>query len=298
MQEICGSCPSFMYRLSVFSGEMAVDCDAEHILRCPTVLWYDRTVQMWKEVDDMKKTYGYRGAFYLLGLLVLALGITLNTKVGLGVSPIISVSYSISTIWRFDFGNTTLAQYVVFIAVEMVLHIVWFCRYRRRTDDGLRHAERCNLKLVLLLDVLQFPLSLVFTRFLNGFSACIPNFAADCAGQFAGSFAGRFLILLSAIALTGIGAALSLNVRLVPNPGDGIVQAIADCIGKRVGFTKNCFDVCNILTTIAVSLIFEEHLVGIGLGTVVAVVGVGRVIAVFNRFCWGHMAKLAGLPQT
>ena len=48
----------------------------------------------------------------------------------------------------------------------------------------------------------------------------------------------RIIALLIAIILTGIGAALSLNMRLVPNPGDGIVQAIADCIHKSVGFTK------------------------------------------------------------
>ena len=42
----------------------------------------------------MQKNYIYRGGFYLVGLLVLALGISLNTKTGLGVSPIISVSWS------------------------------------------------------------------------------------------------------------------------------------------------------------------------------------------------------------
>lgn len=36
-----------------------------------------------------------RGIIYITGLLTLALGIILNTKAGLGVSPIISVSYSI-----------------------------------------------------------------------------------------------------------------------------------------------------------------------------------------------------------
>lgn len=66
----------------------------------------------------MQKTYFYRGLFYLMGLLILALGITLNTKTGLGVSPIISVSFSISTIWHFNFGNTTLVLYALFVVVE------------------------------------------------------------------------------------------------------------------------------------------------------------------------------------
>ena len=46
----------------------------------------------------MKKSTYYRWGFYIAGLLILALGIILNTKSGLGVSPIISVAYSISTI--------------------------------------------------------------------------------------------------------------------------------------------------------------------------------------------------------
>ena len=46
----------------------------------------------------IKKPILFRGLFYAAGLLILALGLTLNTKTGLGVSPIISVAYSISVI--------------------------------------------------------------------------------------------------------------------------------------------------------------------------------------------------------
>ena len=56
----------------------------------------------------MKKQNVYRISFYILGLLILAMGLTLNTKAGLGVSPIISVSYSISTIFHLNFGDMTL----------------------------------------------------------------------------------------------------------------------------------------------------------------------------------------------
>ena len=42
------------------------------------------------------KENGYRALVYILGLLVLAMGLTLNTKAGLGVSPIISISYAVS----------------------------------------------------------------------------------------------------------------------------------------------------------------------------------------------------------
>ena len=103
------------------------------------------------------------------------------------------------------------------------------------------------------------------------------------------------MVLVLAVILTGIGAAMSLNMRIIPNPGDGIVQAIADCIYRSVGFTKNCFDLVNITVTITVSLIFAGHLVGIGVGTVLAVIGVGRTIAVFNHFTYDRMIRLAGV---
>ena len=88
---------------------------------------------------------------------------------------------------------------------------------------------------------------------------------------------------------------MSLNMRIIPNPGDGIVQAIADFIHKRVGFTKNCFDLFNICITISVGMIFAHKLVGVGIGTVVAVLGVGRVIVLFNHLFMKKMTEAAGV---
>ena len=226
----------------------------------------------------MQKTYFYRGLFYLMGLLILALGITLNTKTGLGVSPIISVSFSISTIWHFNFGNTTL---VLFVVVEMILHTIRSLHARQSEGLPLEHANQMNLKLVLFMDILQFPLSLIFTRFLNIFSGMIPDLWTTYPDSFAGSFPGRILFLIIAIILTGVGAAMSLNMRIIPNPGDGIVQAISDFI-----------------LTISVGLIFAHHLVGIGIGTVLAVIGVGRAIAAFNHFFKQPMAVLSGMNES
>ena len=246
----------------------------------------------------MQKTYFYRGLFYLMGLLILALGITLNTKTGLGVSPIISVSFSISTIWHFKFGNTTLVLYALFVVVEMILHTIRSLHARQSEGLPLEHANHMNLKLVLFMDILQFPLSLIFTRFLNIFSGMIPDLWTTYPDSFAGSFPGRILFLIIAIILTGVGAAMSLNMRIIPNPGDGIVQAISDFIHKSVGFTKNCFDLFNICLTISVGLIFAHHLVGIGIGTVLAVIGVGRAIAAFNHFFKQPMAVLSGMNES
>ena len=233
----------------------------------------------------MRQSAVYRTFFYLLGLLFLALGLTLNTKAGLGVSAIISVSSSISEVFGYSFGNTTLGLYSVFIVLEIILHAVRDRRYEKETAQALKNAGRKNRKLVLLMDILQLPLSIVFTRVLNVFSVLIPDLSSGGKST-PGEMAVRVAVLLTAIAFTGIGAAMSLDMRIIPNP-------IADCVRKEVGFTKNCVDVVNILISTFIGLFFAGHLAGVGIGTILAVIGVGRVISVFNRLFYEKMNRLA-----
>lgn len=242
----------------------------------------------------MRKSTFYRWIFYTIGLLILALGLTLNTKAGLGVSPIISVAYSVSEITHHNFGNTTMVLYILFVFVEMILHGIRDRKYEKNSSQILEHAKKTDRKLVFLMDALQIPLSIIFTRFLNVFGAVIPDFSPDGKNT-VGQMIARFAVLILALICTGIGAAMSLNMRIVPNPGDGIVQAISDCIHKSVGFTKNCVDLCSVLITIVISLICTGHLVGVGIGTVFAVVGVGRTIAIFNHFTKEKLTKMAGV---
>lgn len=234
---------------------------------------------------------------YLLGLLILAFGLSMNTRAGLGVSAIISVSYSISLVTGINFGNTTLGLYSFFVVVEIILHFIRIRRYTGAENNAIAHLRTKDFKFVLLMDLLQIPLSIVFTRFLNVFSAFIPDYTKF--GEPGGvRLAVQFCALFIAIACTGIGAAMSLGMRIIPNPGDGIVQAIADCVQKNVGLTKNCVDVVNIIISTLIGLICVGHLAGVGIGTVCAVIGVGRAIAIFNHFFYNKMVSLAGLDQT
>lgn len=236
-----------------------------------------------------KKSF-YRWAMYLLGFALLALGITLNTKCGLGVSPIISVAYAFSLMFDIKIGNTTFVLYSLFVALQIIIH-----------------AFTKRPKKVFLYDVLQIAVSILFSRFINLFSDFIPQFDTAYEGQWQGSLPFRIFVLVVAIILTGVGAAMSLNMRIVPNPGDGIVQAISDLTHKPVGFCKNCWDI--LMVTISVILTLTSYtkiaatplkslLSVISLGTVLAVIGVGRVIAVFNHLTYKRMTEKAGLTST
>ena len=78
----------------------------------------------------------------------------------------------------------------------------------KNTAEALKNAGRRNRKLVLLMDLLQLPLSIVFTRFLNLFSAGIPDLSSGGRST-PGWMAVRVIVLLTAIVFTGIGAAMN-----------------------------------------------------------------------------------------
>ena len=230
-------------------------------------------------MKDRKKrrAAALRLGLYLLGMLILSVSLTLNTKVTLGVSSIISVAYCVSALTGYSIGDTTLVWYILLIAAQIVLHL------KRKAP---------NWKQTILFDVLQLPLSLVFTRFMNLFSDIIPVFETVYAGTFWGGIWGRLCLLVLAIVLTGIGAALTLNMRLIPNPGDGIVQAIADYFSKPMGTAKNLTDICCVTLSALISLCFARKIIGIGLGTLLAALTTGRVIALFNHFFAARLQAL------
>lgn len=198
----------------------------------------------------------------MIGILVLASGLTLNTKAGLGVSPIISTAYIVSDLSGFSFGDTTFVLYVIFVIAELILTKDWKVLF-------------------------QIPFSIVFTRFLNLFSTLFAIQPSTLPSQLA--------VLALAIILTGIGAALTVNMKIVPNPGDGIVSAIAEVIHKDMGFTKNLFDCFCVVITLIIGIFTSRLFYGIGLGTLIAVLGTGRVIALWNRHTKEKLCGMAGI---
>ena len=193
----------------------------------------------------MKKQHAARFGIYLVGMVLLALGITLNTKAGLGASAIVSVPYTVSQGTGWDFANLTLIVYCILVAAQFVIK-----GQNRR-----------------LIDLLQIVVSIVFTRFMALFQHGITYQS--------GFFATDLLVLALGILLTGISAAMTVDMQLIPNPGDGIVSSLADRFGRELGLCKNCFDAFCVVCSLAIGLAFGNPLLGIGLGTVLSMLGSG-----------------------
>ena len=209
--------------------------------------------------------------FYLIGQIVLATGLTLSTKVNLGVSPILSIAYCASVITGRAIGDTSLIVYIICIIAEIILH----------ARQDMQPEQR---KKVFILDLLQLPLSLVFTRVMNLFAGIIPTPS--------GTLFLRIPLLILAIFCVGVGAAMTLDMRLIANPADGIVQVISDVSGLKLGLTKNIVDISCVILTATASFILARCIIGIHVGTLLAMFCTGRVIAVFNRIMDKHVKWL------
>ena len=171
---------------------------------------------MDKCVDGKRKLIN-RLLSYGLGIVILALGITLNTKTGLGVSALVSIAYTVANAWNLNFALMTFLLYTCFALIEV----------------GLKWGFLPPLRKVIWKDLLQIPFSLAFSLLLNVFGGIIP--VAEHVGA-------QIVMLVLAIVCTGIGAAMIVDMHLIPNPADGLAQTLGMVTKKGMGLGKNLLD--------------------------------------------------------
>jgi uncharacterized membrane protein YczE len=106
------------------------------------------------------------------------------------------------------------------------------------------------------------------------------------------NFVLNLLLLAAAIMLTGIGVAITIQMNFVPNAADGLTQAFGEKIGTSLGLAKNIIDVASVSITVLIGIVFAGKVIGIGIGTLAAVLGVGRAIALFNALFKKRMLAL------
>lgn len=224
---------------------------------------------MDKCVDGKRKLIN-RLLSYGLGIVILALGITLNAKSGLGVSALVSIAYTVANAWNLNFALMTFLLYTCFALIEV----------------GLKWGFLPPLRKVIWKDLLQIPFSLAFSLLLNVFGGIIP--VAEHVGA-------QIVMLVLAIVCTGIGAAMIVDMHLIPNPADGLAQTLGMVTKKGMGLGKNLLDCSCVGISAVIGFVARGRLIGIGIGTIAAMIGVGRVVALFNRCFETKLCRTAGV---
>ena len=213
----------------------------------------------------MKRERVFRGAFYVTGEALTALGSTLSPKAGLGVSPPTAVPFAIYNGTGFKFSVMCFVVSSLMIVLQFILR-------------GKNSRKR---------DLLQLPLNVMFSVFLEWFDTLF-TLHPMLLWQ-------KLLVMALSIVCTGSGVFLMVNMHLVPNPPDGLTQVLSEVLNKELGITKNLFDFTCVAIAVLVDILLNGRLLSIGLGTVVAMVFIGRTVSLLNHIFRGKLLALAGL---
>lgn len=199
-----------------------------------------------------------RYLWFIVGVLVNSFGIALITKAALGTSPISSVAYVLSLALPLTIGQFTFVMNMVFIALQPVL---------------LRREYRP-------IQVLQIAVNVVFSAFLDVSMGMLSWLDPT-------TLPAQLAALLVGCAILGVGVAVEVAPDVLMVPGEGLVRAIYIVVSRRFGSArfgtiKNLFDISLMLIAVVLSLAFFGYLNGIGVGTVIAALLVGRIVNLTN----------------
>lgn len=217
----------------------------------------------------MKKNIRYlcRVLVYALGLFFMAMGVAFSVNSRLGVSPVNSLPYVISLISGMDLGTCVTAVFSVYILVQILL-------------------KRKDFKWINLS---QLVFSALFGYFVD--------YAKWIAGGFVlPGYIGQLATLGISMVFIAIGLSLYLGVKLVNMPMEGMTIAISQCFPDIPFHRMKIVVDCSAVTLgIVLSFLFLGSLQGIGEGTVICALLIGKllpvaqkpILPVVERICFG-----------
>lgn len=182
---------------------------------------------------------------YLIGIMVLTLGVSLTVKSGLGAGSLDAINFALSDKFNINISIVILLVSILAILVSSLI-------------------RRDKPKLTTLVTA---TLMAIFTE-LGVFIAS--PLTAD-------TLLKQILIFLIAIMLCCTGIALYLMPKLPANPNDDMVVSIHEVTGMKIGTAKLILDVICII----IALFLESP---IGIGTLLLTVFVGPGVNLMTRF--------------
>ena len=183
------------------------------------------------------------------------MGVAASVKADIGVFPVSAIPYVTSRILNIDMGITTATFFCSLVIFQAIL-------------------LRKNFKILSLFQILVASLFGYFVSFCNSllrFDA--PEF-----------YPWRIILHTLGILLLSFGVMLYLAASIVPQPPEGVLLAINQISGWRVSTLKIVFDCSLVIICLIISSIFMgTPLYGIREGTIMAAVGIGYGMSIFNR---------------
>lgn len=199
---------------------------------------------------------------YTFGLFILALGVAFSIQSKLGVSPVSSFPYALSIVTAKDVGLMTTIVFATYVFIQVLI---------LRRNFPLKHLFQ-----VLIASLFGYFVSLSMT--IVGSLNPINYFARL-------SFLGISLVLIA------VGILFYLTADLIPMPAEGLILSISKVTKIPFGRGKILFDVTSVVLAALLLIVFNGNIVGLREGTLIAAVGVGKLIGVFSKWIKAPLSK-------
>ena len=194
-----------------------------------------------------------RIAIYICGIFLLALGGVLAIKSNLGASPVSSLPLSISKVTSISLGTAAAILFIIYVGIQILI-------------------LRRDFKIVQLLQIMNF------------FNAII-NINVD-------SFYIRIVICILSFFITAFGVTFTITANIVPVAPDGLAQVISKKAKIEFGKAKIYFDCVVVALSVGILLINNKGLDGLGIGTVLSALLVGRIVAYINKNLYNKIENI------
>jgi uncharacterized membrane protein YczE len=191
--------------------------------------------------------------FYFVGLNLIAVAVVLNIRYDFGVAAFSSVMYAISEIYHISLGTASIICYLLFVLAQCILS-----------------------KKITVTYLLEIPLSFAFGLLTDLYDMIVP--AIECPIFL------RALLFTLTMFVTAMGVYLCVKTDVVLTPTDGIVKTISEVFSVAFSAVKNTFDILLVISSVVLCLANHTQLYGIGVGTVLSALLLGRIIKIYERF--------------
>ena len=217
----------------------------------------------------MNKTKNYisRSIVYLIGMIILVIGVSISIQANLGVSPVSSIPYNMDLLFNIEMGQATIIFQVCLVILQIIL-------------------LRKNFKIKNLLQI--------FAGILFGYLTTFSNMLVFPILPIQSNLIMQVVFMLISTVFIAVGVYLYVAADIVPLAAEGVIMAISQLTKKPFSTLKVFFDVSLVVIALIMSLSLTGGFGSIGIGTAVSAIVVGLEMKVISKVLGKPLEKILG----
>ena len=203
-----------------------------------------------KKIKQIIKNY----LILIIGLFIMALGVSLSVISDLGTTPIATIPNVLKYTIPLSLGVITIIFNLILILIQFII---------LKSD-----FEKKQL--------MQIFVTIIFGYFINFGLYILSSIKPK-------NYFSKWLICIISCFIIAIGVYIEILSKAIILPGEGVSIAVCHVTNIEFGKINTAFDTSNVIIGGIISLILYNNFKGIGLGTIFSGIVVGYIIRFYKK---------------